>query len=95
MFAESMPLYTLWSARHRCLVLHILADGSSVLPVVLQQEDQTKGSHMRFEIMRLDDVDGTAVDSTVVDAASVNRIVQQAAAIGQRLWIRPAESPAA
>ena len=39
---------------------------------------------MRFEIMRLDDVDGTAVDSTVVDAASVNRIVQQAAAIGQR-----------
>ncbi|MBC9730624.1 hypothetical protein [Streptomyces sp. TRM68367] len=49
---------------------------------------------MRFEIMRLDDVDGTPVDSTVVDAASVNRIVQQAAAIGQRLWIRPAETPA-
>ncbi|MEU9208323.1 hypothetical protein AB0D27_10325 [Streptomyces sp. NPDC048415] len=47
---------------------------------------------MRFEIMRLDDVDGTPVDSTVVDAASVNRIVQQAAAIGQRLWIRPADS---
>lgn len=43
---------------------------------------------MRFEIMRLDDVDGTAVDSTVVDAASVNRIVQQAAAIGQRIYIR-------
>ncbi|GAA4966875.1 hypothetical protein GCM10023238_38400 [Streptomyces heliomycini] len=37
---------------------------------------------MRFEIMRLDDVDGTPVDTTVVDAASVNRIVQQAAAIG-------------
>ncbi|GAA3009270.1 MULTISPECIES: hypothetical protein [Streptomyces] len=49
---------------------------------------------MRFEIMRLDDVDGTAVDSTVVDAASVNRIVQQAAATGQRIYIRPAESPA-
>ncbi|MES4889808.1 hypothetical protein AB0D42_00245 [Streptomyces sp. NPDC048304] len=49
---------------------------------------------MRFEIMRLDEVDGTTVDSTVVDAASVNRIVQQAAAIGQRLWIRPAETPA-
>ncbi len=48
---------------------------------------------MRFEIMRLDEVDGTAVDSTVVDAASVNGIVQQAAAIGQRLWIRPAETP--
>jgi hypothetical protein len=49
---------------------------------------------MRFEIMRLDDVDGTPVDSTVVDAASVNRIVQQAAAIGQRLWIRPADTSA-
>ncbi|MEU9988355.1 hypothetical protein ACFZCP_02240 [Streptomyces sp. NPDC007971] len=47
---------------------------------------------MRFEIMRLDEVNGTTVDSTVVDAASVNRIVQQAAAIGQRLWIRPAET---
>ncbi|MGW1746434.1 hypothetical protein ACWCRD_12585 [Streptomyces sp. NPDC002092] len=50
---------------------------------------------MRFEIMRLDEIDGTTVDSTVVDAASVNRIVQQAAAIGQRLWIRPAEDSAA
>ncbi|MEU5088314.1 hypothetical protein [Streptomyces sp. NPDC021356] len=49
---------------------------------------------LRFEIMRLDEVDGTTVDSTVVDAASVNRIVQQAAAIGQRLWIRPADTPA-
>ncbi|MFF5535721.1 hypothetical protein ACFY71_25110 [Streptomyces cinerochromogenes] len=49
---------------------------------------------MRFEIMRLDEIDGTAVETTVVDAASVNRIVQQAAAIGQRLWIRPADTPA-
>lgn len=49
---------------------------------------------MRFEIMRLDDATGTAVDSTVVDADSVNGIVQQAAATGQRLYIRPAESPA-
>ncbi len=48
---------------------------------------------VRFEIMRLDHVDGTTVDSTVVDAASVNQIVQQAAAIGQRLWIRPADTP--
>ncbi|WP_405489198.1 hypothetical protein [Streptomyces sp. NBC_00096] len=47
---------------------------------------------MRFEILRLDDVDGSAVDSTVVDAASVNRIVEQAAAIGQRILIRPAET---
>ncbi|MFE3324859.1 hypothetical protein [Streptomyces sp. NPDC059176] len=50
---------------------------------------------MRFEIMRLDDIDGNAVDSTVVDAASVNRMVQQAAAIGQRIYIRPAETSAA
>ena len=49
---------------------------------------------MRFEIMRLDDLDGTPVDTTVVDVASVNRIVQQAAAVGQRLWIRPAETSA-
>ncbi|MEH6378935.1 hypothetical protein V7793_32035 [Streptomyces sp. KLMMK] len=49
---------------------------------------------MRFEIMRLDDVDGSAVDSTVVDAASVNRIVQQAAFTGQRIYIRPATSAA-
>ncbi|MET9772847.1 hypothetical protein ABZ023_01110 [Streptomyces sp. NPDC006367] len=49
---------------------------------------------MRFEVMRLDDVDGTPVDSTVVDAASVNRMVRQAAAIGQRLWIRPAGTSA-
>ncbi|MDN3294607.1 hypothetical protein QWM81_11185 [Streptomyces ficellus] len=49
---------------------------------------------MRFEILRLDDVDGTPVDTTVVDAASVNRIVQQAASIGQRLWIRPAATSA-
>lgn len=49
-------------------------------------------SPVRFEILRLDDIDGTAVDSTVVDAASVNRIVQQAAYVGQRILIRPAES---
>lgn len=46
---------------------------------------------MRFEIMRLDDVDGAAVDSTVVDAASVKKIVQHAAETGQRLYIRPAQ----
>jgi hypothetical protein len=49
---------------------------------------------MRFEIMRLDDIDGTAVDSTVVDAAAVGQIVQQAAAAGQRIYIRPAEGAA-
>jgi hypothetical protein len=62
--------------------------------VLLREDDQTKGEALRFEILRLDDVDGTPVDTTVVDAASVNRIVQQAAAIGQRLWIRPADTPA-
>ena len=46
---------------------------------------------MRFEIVRLNDLDGDAVDSTVVDASAVNKIVQQAAAIGQRIYIRPAE----
>jgi hypothetical protein len=49
---------------------------------------------VRFEILRLDDIDGTPVDRTVVDAASVNGIVQQAAAIGQRIWIRPADASA-
>jgi hypothetical protein len=49
---------------------------------------------MRFEILRLDDIDGNAVESTVVDAASVNRIVQQAAELGQRIYIRPAQSSA-
>ncbi|WP_328915927.1 MULTISPECIES: hypothetical protein [unclassified Streptomyces] len=46
---------------------------------------------MRFEIMRLDDSNGDAVDSTVVDADSVDKIVQQAAALGQRIYIRPAD----
>lgn len=69
-------------------------DGHVPSPVVLQQEDQTKGEALRFEITRLDDVDGSPVDSTVVDAASVNRIVQQAAAMGQRIYIRPAEQSA-
>jgi hypothetical protein len=77
----------LWNARQR--------RRASPYTPVLQQEDQTKGEALqRFEIMRLDDVDGNAVDSTVVDAASVNRIVQQAAAIGQRIYIRPAETAA-
>jgi hypothetical protein len=49
---------------------------------------------MRFEILRLDDMSGRPVDRTVVDAASVNGIVQQAAEIGQRLWIRPADTSA-
>jgi hypothetical protein len=46
---------------------------------------------MRFEITRLDDVDGSAVDRTVVDAASVKQVVREAAETGQRIYIRPAE----
>jgi hypothetical protein len=46
---------------------------------------------VRFEIVRLDDQNGNAVDSTVVDASAVSKIVQQAAALGQRIYIRPAE----
>lgn len=46
---------------------------------------------MRFEIRRLDDVNGTAVDTTVVDAACVKQFVREAAETGQRIHIRPAE----
>lgn len=46
---------------------------------------------MRFEIVPLNDQEGSAVDSTIVDATSVNQIVQQAAEIGERIHIRPAE----
>lgn len=72
---------------------------ASLYPYVTQfsaLEDQLRRREkpMRFEILRLDDIDGTPVDSTVVDAASVNGIVQQAAAIGQRIWIRPADASA-
>src|ERR1044072_3116516 len=44
---------------------------------------------LRFEIMRLDDVDGTPVDSTDVDAASLQPIDKTEASLGQRAWIRP------
>ncbi|MDI5963878.1 hypothetical protein POF50_013930 [Streptomyces sp. SL13] len=44
-----------------------------------------------FEIMRLDDINGNAIDSTIVDAACVRQYVQQAAETGQRIYIRPAE----
>ncbi len=46
---------------------------------------------MRFEITRLDDVDGGAADSTVVEAAAVKQVVREAAETGQRIYIRPAE----
>ncbi|GGO85856.1 hypothetical protein [Wenjunlia tyrosinilytica] len=50
---------------------------------------------MDFEIMRLNDTDGAAVDRTVADAATVDELVQQAAATGQRLYIRPLQASAA
>ncbi|GAB2590391.1 hypothetical protein GCM10027168_24420 [Streptomyces capparidis] len=49
---------------------------------------------MHFEIMRLNDTDGLAVDRTVADAATVEQLVQQAAATGERLYIRPVDAPA-
>jgi hypothetical protein len=48
-------------------------------------------SPVRFEIMRLDGKNGSPVESTVVDASAVNKIVQQAAAMGERIYIRPAD----
>lgn len=44
----------------------------------------------RFEIMRLDDINGAAIDSTIVEAAGVRQYVQRAAETGQRIYIRPA-----
>lgn len=39
--------------------------------------------------MPLSDTDGAAVESTIVDAATVEELVREAAATGQRLYIRP------
>lgn len=44
---------------------------------------------MHFEIMRLSDAEDTVEDRTVVDATTVDEFVKQAAATGQRLYIRP------
>lgn len=83
MFAEGKPLKSL-----------VDNDGHARHPQFSSRRIRRREKRVRFEIMRLDDVDGSAVDSTVVDAASVNRIVQQAAAMGQRIYIRPAETSA-
>lgn len=50
---------------------------------------------MDFEIRRLSETDGTAADTTVADADTVDELVQQAAASGERLYIRPVPAPAA
>ncbi|MFD8701406.1 hypothetical protein ACFV1W_02135 [Kitasatospora sp. NPDC059648] len=44
---------------------------------------------MRFEILRLDDADGSATDRVIADAETVREFVQDAARTGERLLIRP------
>jgi hypothetical protein len=46
-----------------------------------------------FEIKTLNDGDGGTVDCTVADADTVDELVEQAAATGQRLYIRPVQAP--
>jgi hypothetical protein len=50
---------------------------------------------LRFEIMRLNETDGTATDRLIVDAETVREMVEKASANGERLYIRPAEPAAA
>ncbi|GJF29972.1 hypothetical protein KNE206_26720 [Kitasatospora sp. NE20-6] len=45
--------------------------------------------HMRFEILRLDDASGVATDRLIVDADTVRQYLKDAAATGERLYIRP------
>lgn len=44
---------------------------------------------MRFEIVRLDDASGAATDRLIVDAETVRQYLKDAAATGERLYIRP------
>ncbi|MCX4746899.1 hypothetical protein OG455_15440 [Kitasatospora sp. NBC_01287] len=44
---------------------------------------------MRFEILRLDDQQGSATDRLIADAETVRRLVEDAARTGERLYIRP------
>lgn len=85
MFASCIPLYRTepWTgSRPRAALTEQFS---------FRRMTRRREKPIRFEITQLDDVDGTPVDTTVVDAASVTTIVQQAAATGQRLWIRPAD----
>ncbi|WP_018381769.1 hypothetical protein [Wenjunlia vitaminophila] len=50
---------------------------------------------MHFEIRRLNETEGIETDRTVADAATVDQLVQQAAAAGERLYIRPIPAPSA
>lgn len=44
---------------------------------------------MRFEIVRLDEADGSATGRLIADADTVREVVQAAARTGERLLIRP------
>ncbi|WP_327068824.1 hypothetical protein OG500_23675 [Kitasatospora sp. NBC_01250] len=44
---------------------------------------------MRFEILRLDDQQGSATDRLIADAETVRQLVADAALTGERLYIRP------
>ncbi|WP_441250371.1 hypothetical protein [Kitasatospora sp. McL0602] len=47
---------------------------------------------MRFEILRLDDIQGSATDTQIADAATVRELVDAAARTGERLLIRPCKA---
>lgn len=44
---------------------------------------------MRFEILRLDDLQDSATDPLIADAETVRELVAAAARTGERLYIRP------
>jgi hypothetical protein len=48
-----------------------------------------KETPMRFEILRLSDIDGSTTDRLIADAETVRAMVEDAAVTGERLYIRP------
>jgi hypothetical protein len=44
---------------------------------------------MRFEILHLDDQQGSAVERQIANAETVRQLVEAAARTGERLYIRP------
>jgi hypothetical protein len=47
---------------------------------------------MRFEILHLDDVEGSVAERQIADAETVRQLVEAAARTGERLYIRPCRS---
>ena len=47
---------------------------------------------MRFEILRLDDIQGAATDRLIADADTVREYVERAAVTGERIYIRPCKA---